>query len=128
MADQTPQILPNSLTRDPKVDASMSAPGREWFFLFCASCGADGGRVLKTDVPNREEFAFYLCEPCAQKYGAINGLWVEPDAVFFQKVKEAQLEREGRELTAQEVVQILDDPNSYLNKLARDRNTFLASE
>jgi len=121
-------VLPNSLTRDKKVDASMSVPGREWLFLSCASCGTDMGRVLKTDVPNREEFAFALCDPCAQRYGGIAGTWVEPDAVFWQKVKEAQIEREGRELTAAEVLARLDDPNSYLNQLARDRNTFLASE
>jgi len=120
--------LPNSLPREKKVDSSMSVPGREWLFLYCASCGADGGRVMKTDVPNREEFAFYLCNDCALKYGNIAGAWSEPDAVFWQKVKEAQLERHRRELTAQEVVKELEDPNSYLNKLVRDRNTFLASQ
>jgi hypothetical protein len=121
-------VLPNSLPREKKVDLSMSRPGLEWLFIYCASCGADGGRVLKTDVPNREEFAFYLCDTCAPKYGAIAGTWAEPDALFWQKVKEAQLEREGRELTAVEVLKELDDPNSYLNKLVRDRNTVLASE
>ena len=84
--------------------------------------------MLKTDVPNREEFAFYLCQPCADKYGSVAGTWAEPDALFWQKVKEAQWEREGRELTPREILEKLDDPHSYLNKLVGDRNTFLASE
>ena len=84
--------------------------------------------MLKTDVPNREEFAFYLCDDCAVKYGDVAGTWVEPDAVFWQKVREAQLDRHQRELTPVEVVRELDDPSSYLHKLVRDRNTVLASE
>jgi len=124
----TINVLPNSIPKSRKVDASLSRNGLEWLFIYCASCGCDMGRVLKTDVPNREEFAFALCDPCAQKYGAINGVWAEPDAIFWQKVREAQLERHHRELTSAEVVRELDDPSSYLHQLARDRNTFLASE
>ncbi len=120
--------LPNSLPKDKKVDLNLSCNGQEWLYIYCASCGVDGGRVLKTDVPNREEFAFYLCEPCAQKYGNIAGMWAEPDALFWQKVKEAQLEHHHRELTATEILKELDDPHSYLNQLVRDRNTFLASD
>lgn len=121
-------VLPNSIPRDGKVDLSMSTPGWEWLYIYCASCGCDGGRVLKTDIPNREEFAFYLCDPCAQKYGAINGVWVEPDQIFWHKVREAQLDREGRELSTEELITKLDDPGSYLSQLAKDRNTFLSSE
>lgn len=121
-------ILPNSLTKNPKVDASISGNGMEWLYLFCASCGADGGRVLKTDIPNREEFAFYLCDPCATKYGKIDGTYMVPDEVFFSRVKEAMLERCGRELKPTEVLVVLDDPNSFLSKLAKDRNTVLSSE
>lgn len=121
-------MLPNSLTTTPKVDWNLSGPHGKWLYLFCASCGADGGRVLETDVPNREEFAFYLCDPCAAKYGAIDGSYMVPDEVFFQKVKEAQLERFGRELTVPELLKEMEDPNSLLLRVAKDRNTFLASE
>jgi hypothetical protein len=121
-------VLPNSLTKDNKVDWSMSIPGREWMYLYCASCGGDMGRVLKAEIPNVEEYAGALCDPCAEKYGNIPGAWAIPDALFWQKVKEAQIEHHHRELTAKEVLKELDDPNSYHNKLVRDRNTFLASE
>ena len=121
-------VLPNSLTKQPKVDATMSVNGMEWLFLYCASCGKDGGRVLKTDVPNREEFAFYLCEACNNKYGELAGTTAIPDELFFAKVREAQLEREGRELRTHEIVEALQDSGHYLSQLIRDRNTFLASE
>lgn len=123
-------MLPSSLTRSPKVDPTMSAFGREWLYLYCASCGKDGGRVLKTDVPNKEEFAFYLCDPCGAKYGNIQGTYAVPDEVFFEKVKQAALERklQPQDLTEQTIVILLDDPESWLSKLAKDRNTFLASE
>jgi hypothetical protein len=120
--------LPNSIPRSKKVDYSMSSPGREWLYLFCASCGADGGRVLATDVPNREEFAFYLCNDCAGKHGAIDGTYTVPDEVFFQKVREASIERRGRELQPHEILVELDDPHSFLTKLVKDRKAFLASE
>ena len=121
-------LLPNSIPRSAKVDNSISSPGREWLFLYCASCGADGGRVLKTDVPNREEFAFYLCDPCAAKHGRIDGTYMVPDEVFFEKVREASIERRGHELAPREMLIELDDPNGFLTKLLKDRNTFLASE
>ncbi len=121
-------VLPNSLTKDKKVDWSMSVPGREWMFLYCASCGTDMGRVLKADIPNVDEYAGALCDPCAEKYGGLPGTWATPDAMFWEKVREAQLERQQRELTAGEVLKELDDPSSYLHKLIKDRNTFLASE
>lgn len=120
--------LPNSLTREKKIDNSLSKNDQEWLFLYCASCGTDGGRVLKTDVPNREEFAFYLCEPCAQKYGSLPLHTMVPDNIFWTQVREAQLERYKRELTPREIILALDDPESDMSKLARSRNTFLASE
>jgi hypothetical protein len=120
--------LPNSLTRNPKIDLKMSGRGGNWFYLYCASCGKDGGRVRESEIPNREEFAFYLCNDCAEKYGPIANTMMIPDALFFQKIREAQLEKEGRELEAFEIVEALKDPAHYLSKLANDRNTFLASE
>jgi hypothetical protein len=119
--------LPNCLTREKKVDFNLSRNGVTWLYLFCASCGADGGRVMETDIPNAEEFAFYLCDGCAEKYGALAGMTMVPDDVFFQKVQEAQMEREGRLLQPFEIVKALQDDSHYLSKLAKDRNTFLAS-
>jgi hypothetical protein len=120
--------LPNSLPREPKTNPTLSGRGLEWLYIYCASCGKDGGSVLKCDVPNREEFAFYLCDPCAEKYGKIDGTHFVPDEMFFAKVREASIERHGRELLESEVHKLLDDPNSFISKLVKDRNTFLASE
>lgn len=122
--------LPNSIPRAQKVDYNLSSNGMEWLFLYCSSCGVDGGRVLKTDVPKIDgrEFAFYLCDPCAVKYGAIDGTAFVPDELFFQKVVEAQMEREGRILEIEEVAVALDNPDHYLSKLVKNGNTFLASE
>jgi hypothetical protein len=71
--------LPNSLPRSPRVDISMSRNGMHWFYLFCANCGTDGGRVLETDL--NEQYAFYLCNSCAEKYGEIDGMTMVPDEV-----------------------------------------------
>jgi hypothetical protein len=41
--------------------------------------------------------------------------------IFWQRVKEAQLEKYGRVLTEPEVVEALKDDSSILSKLAKDR-------
>lgn len=87
-----------------------------WLKIFCANCGADGGSVLENDY----DFAFYLCDPCAEKYGNIDGTYMEPDSVFWEKVRNAQIEKYGRELEPLEVVDKLQDGNSVIAKLVRD--------
>lgn len=113
-----PDILPNCLTRDPKVDWSISNPGWEWQYLFCGSCGADGGRVLKTYLP--KEFAYYICEDCLSKYGHVLGTYTEPDEVFRQKVVQAMEEDFGHTLNEIEVLSALEDDSSSISKLAKD--------
>lgn len=115
------EILPNSLTKTPKVDMNLSRNGVNWFYLFCANCGTEGGRVMETDIPNADEFAFYLCIPCSEKYGHVPNMMNVPDEVFWQKVREAQMERYGRELEPQEQIRELDSSDSMLSKLAKDR-------
>lgn len=114
-----PLILPNSLTRTPRVDLNMSGRGGNWFFLYCANCGKDGGRVRETELP--KEFAFYLCDPCAEKWGPIAGLYMEPDSVFWKKVNDAMLEKYGRILEPFEIVEALKDEHHILTKLTRER-------
>jgi hypothetical protein len=113
-------VVPSSLTRVEKIDWKISRPGWEWLVLFCASCHKEGGRVLKCDVPNASEFAFWLCDDCAQKW-SLDGTYLVPDEIFFQKVREAMLEREGRELTLYELYEAEKDPTHYLSKLLKDR-------
>jgi hypothetical protein len=116
----TPDILPNCLLKTPKSDCSISAPysGSSWFYLFCANCGADGGRVMDTFLP--AQYAFYLCDECAEKWGEVAGCTATPDDVFQQKVHQAMLEKYGHCLTEIEVLKELDDPSSVISKLEKE--------
>jgi hypothetical protein len=84
--------------------------------IYCANCGADGGGVPEEHTT----YAFYLCNPCTEKHGAPAGMLMMPDEIFFEKVKQAQLEEHGRLLSSAEIVTVLDDSSSALSKLARD--------
>lgn len=76
-------------------------------------------------VPENEcDFAFYLCESCAEKYGQLDGVEMIPDEVWFARIRDAQLEEHGRELSVPELVRELDDLDSPMSKLARDRAAF----
>lgn len=68
-------LLPNSKPRARRIDWNISRCGVEWIFIFCANCGKDGGRILENDY----DFAFYLCQDCAGKYGEIAGTYMVPD-------------------------------------------------
>lgn len=87
-----------------------------WQPIFCANCGKSGGWV-----PEETTFIFYLCDPCAVKHGNIDGTYMVPDEVFFQEVKNAQLEEFGRELSVPELTEALKDEESVLSKIGRSR-------
>jgi len=110
-----PNVLPDSRTR--RLQKTLQGRGLNWEPIFCANCGADGGLVPTENM----SFAFYLCDPCAERLGPITNTYMVPDAVFWKKVKEAQLEKYGREITADEMVAALKDENNPIAKLAKDR-------
>lgn len=112
-------ILPDSRSREHKTDWSISNPGWEWEYLFCASCGQDGGRVLKTYLPR--EFAYYICQDCYDKHGHVLGTYVEPDEIFRQKVVQAMQEEFGRTLTEAELLNELSNPSSIISKLEKEK-------
>jgi hypothetical protein len=91
-------ILPNSVPRAHKVVFRGGVP---WVAIACANCGADGGLVPEAAC----DFAFYLCDPCSKKWSPLAGTLDIPDEVFWQKVKEEQLDKFGRELSARETLQ-----------------------
>lgn len=113
--------LPNCIARNPV--------GRRWIArvgwcvpVYCANCGVLGGYVPESAVS--KEFAFYLCEngPLnCEKLGAIAGVTMVPDEVFWQKAKEAQIEKFGRVLTPEETAEALKDEHHILTKLTRER-------
>ena len=113
-----PEILPNCILKDEKADPKLSGNGVEYLYLFCANCGCDGGRVLKMDVPHN--FAFYQCDDCAAKYGAVVGTYVEPDAIFWAKMHQVQVERFGHVLDEFELAETLKDENHTVSKLVKD--------
>lgn len=117
-----PDLLPNSLPRNRKVDWSLSNGSQRWMYLYCASCGCDGGRVLETEMP--DNFAFYLCDEkqnnCVAKWSDLAGVMLIPDEVFFEKVKQAQLEAYGHILTQQELAIELQDDSSIISKLKKE--------
>jgi len=109
-------LLPDCRARDPKSRV-MWANGMAWVAVHCANCGALGGYVPEENMT----FAFYLCNPCTEKWSPQADQLAVPDEIFFQLVKEEQLEKYGRELTTPELLVVLADENSSLSKLARDR-------
>jgi hypothetical protein len=109
-------ILPTSIPRSRLEDRRLSGGGVVWLKIFCANCGKDGGAILENDY----NFAFYLCDPCAERFGQIDGMYMEPDAVFQEKVKNAQIEKYGRPLQPFEIVQELENRHSVMATLARD--------
>jgi len=87
-----------------------------WVPIFCANCGASGGFVPEENCT----FAFYLCNNCAEKWSPLAGTMAVPDEVFWEKVRQAQIEKYGRELSQQEIAAALDDEESVLSKLAKE--------
>lgn len=57
-----------------------------WVPLYCANCGGDGGIVPEEGC----DFAFYLCMDCAETMGPIDGVYMEPDHVWWEKMCQEQ--------------------------------------
>jgi hypothetical protein len=112
-------LLQDSRARETR--AGVYRAGRWHVPVFCGSCGKDDGQMVPEDAC---DFAFYLCEPCAETYGALDGVEMIPDEVWFARIRDAQLEEYGRELSLIEQIDELANPDSALSKLARDRASF----
>lgn len=107
-------VLPNSrarVTRNVVMRGSVA-----WVPFYCANCGTSGGLCPEENMT----FAFYLCNPCAETHGAIANTMMVPDEVYWQKFKEAQLEKYGRELGIKQLQAVLDDPDDQLAVLAKE--------
>src|SRR3989442_15330755 len=100
------ELLPDSRLRDRSKHA-MPGPGGYWVPVYCAVCGVPYGYVPEENCT----FACWLCNYCSEAYGAIFGTMMMPDEVFWEKVRQAQLERYGRLLTDRELTQVADDSN-----------------
>ena len=113
-----PEFLPDSR---PKTQRNVVRLGQlNWVPIYCANCGADGGLVPEENC----NFAFYLCIPCSEKWSPLVGTMMVPDEVFWQRVKDEQLSKYGRELTPEEMVEVLTNERSTLSLLCKDRQDF----
>jgi hypothetical protein len=105
-------FLPDSRSRS-RTGAIPSVLGTQ-IPVYCANCGVSWGMVREEDMT----FAFVLCQACADKYGDIVHTYSEPDAVFWARAQEAQLEEHQRLLTLEELLKELDDSSTVMSGLA----------
>jgi hypothetical protein len=114
-------LLPSSVPREIKGVTFRRHPllGTQiaYIKIYCANCGRFSGEIPEAT----KDFAFWLCDPCAEKWSPIAGTYLVPDEVWFERNKQEMIAREGRELTGPEIVERMRDPNHYLNKLVKDR-------
>lgn len=108
-------LLPDSRARETK-NRVFTAMGT-WIPVFCANCGARGGSCPEENMT----FLFYLCTKCAETHGAIAGLMMMPDEVFFAKLKQEQLDSFGRYLTEEELLAVVAEGASPLATLLTQR-------
>lgn len=108
-------LLPDSRTRGRK--GGVQRPDGWWVPVYCANCSSFHGYVHEEAT----DFAFFLCDDCAEKQGPIAGTYMVPDAVFRQKLIELQIETAGRMMTHAELFAELSNPDSTLSALCRER-------
>ena len=107
-------FLPDSRARFAR--GVVLGPSGNMVPIFCANCGRSRGLVREDQVACN--FAFALCEPCADKYGDDAHFWREPDSVFWERVRAEQAR--GRLTTRLDFQRALCDPGSGLSKIKRD--------
>lgn len=113
---QSAEILPDSRLRTIHTPRGMvQGPYGTWIPIFCANCGAKGGLVPEENCT----FAFYLCDKCYEKHGVPAGLMAVPDELFWEKVKQEQMETHGRLLSEVELAKVLEADASPLATLLK---------
>lgn len=95
-----------------------------WIPLYCANCGRRGGMVPERMIT----FAFYLCDPCAETHGHPAHFYVEPDVVFWDRVRVAMLDEKIDGLTEIDMQAHANDSSSVIGKLLRERVALVSKE
>ena len=111
LPDSRPRVTKNPI----RIVNALGA--MNWVKTYCINCGCDGPLTLEETTT----FFSYLCTPCAEKYGQWDGMFAVPEEVFFEKLRNAQIEAYGRELTECEMLAALQDGTSVISKLASER-------
>ena len=108
-------LLPDSRAKNPT--GATAGKGGYWVPVFCANCGIEGGKVPEWNM----NFVFYQCQKCSDTYGEVAGMMKVPDEVFYEKMKNEQLEAHGRFLSEQELVTVIQEDASPLARLIKGR-------
>jgi len=66
-------------------------------------------------------FVFYLCPPCFADCGELTNTMVMPDELFWEKIKQEQIEQYGRFLPEAELSEVIAADASPLATLIKDR-------
>ena len=106
-------VLPDSRARDAKGLVMMG--GEVWQPIYCANCGTEGGLCPQEHTT----FFFWLCNDCFRAMGEITNLYLMPDEVFWQRVKDEQLEKYGRLLSTEELADVVAADVSPLATLVK---------
>lgn len=112
----TGNILPDSRQHVNHTPRNMmQGPGGMWVPVFCANCGVHGGSCPEGNMT----FIFYLCQKCVDTHGMIAGTMLMPDEVFFEIVKQEQMEAHGHYLDQKEMAAVIEADDSPLAKLLK---------
>jgi NAD-dependent SIR2 family protein deacetylase len=110
----TPDILPDSRARETK--GRIFTANGTWVPVYCANCGRNGGSCPEENMT----FAFYLCNACVKTYGEVAGTMMVPDQVFYDKVRDEQMEAFGRPLAHHELLCTIEQDSSPLATLLKE--------
>jgi hypothetical protein len=108
------ELLPDCRAREAK--GTVLGPMGNMVPIFCANCGTQGGWVPEENMT----FLYWLCNTCAETYGPIANTMMMPDEVFFERLKQEQIDKYGRFLTEQEIVAVIEEGTSALAKLIKE--------
>jgi len=112
----TAQVLPDSRERVISAPRNVQyMAGAYWVPIYCASCHVEGGRVPQENMT----FAFWLCQECFAKYGELTNMLVMPDEVFWEKVRQEQLDKYGRLLSPKELLDVVEADATPLSALIK---------
>lgn len=110
-------VLPDSRLKTKRTVVRGLLGGKvvNWVRVFCANCGTPYGLVPEASCT----FACWLCDPCAEKWGAEFGTALMPEEVFWKKVHEEMVDKHGRILTVEETLKVVET-SSPLTTLLRE--------
>lgn len=109
----TADVLPDS--RSIGARGGRPGPGGFWIPIYCASCGEGGGSVPEANM----NFVFWLCNDCFVKHGEIANTMVMPDEVYWERLRQEQMDKYKRLLEEQELLAIVAADASPLASLIK---------